>query len=478
MPNMELNNKKYYAGTLLFLMIFFVFSGRAQKPEGIPRYALVSAIIKDLSSRKVLAAYNPEKNMLSASLMKLVTTATALDLLGKDFKYSTKFWISGPVKNGILEGDLIIEGGGDPTLGSKYFPSSYPDSVLLYVKNILNANGINKINGKILVDESYLKGSRYPSRRLWEDMGNYYGAPPAALSWRDNTFTIVLRSPEKIGARCSVVSVSPSVENVSFDCQVIAAKHDKDSAYIYGLSGLERWEIRGSIPAGRNHFRIKGALPEPGLIFAAEVGKLLDDSDNIVIEKINNDDWRAKAQLIGQLYSPPLSDIVRAINHYSINLAADHLLISIGQTARQENAPDWDVGIQLIKNYWANKKQSYFLNIKDGSGLAPQSSVSPAFLVDMLADIYSDSSRFETFKNSLAISGVSGTLKYIWNQSALKGMVYGKSGSMKDVLGYAGYVFRDGQSPLAFAVMVNHHGKDNSEIKKYIERWLEKMVDM
>lgn len=476
MSSMGLKNKMFFQGFLITLMVFFVFRGQAQKPDGIPNYASMSAVIKDLSTQKVLTAYNPEKNMLSASLMKLVTTATALDLLGKDFKFSTRFWISGPVKNGILQGDLIIEGGGDPTLGSKYFPENYPDSVLLYVKEILDANGIKKINGKILVDESYLKGSRYPSRRLWEDMGNYYGAAPAALSWRDNTFNVVLKSPEKIGARCSVVSVSPPIDNISFDCQVIAAKHDKDSAYIYGLSGLDRWEIRGSIPAGRNHFRIKGAMPEPGLIFADEVGSLLDDGDNILIDKINNNEWRTKAQLIGQLFSPPLSDIVRAINHFSLNLAADHLLIAMGKTAKQEMLSDWDAGIQRIKNYWANKKKSYFLNIKDGSGLAPQSSLSPAFLVDMLSDIYSDSLRFDTFKNSLAVSGVSGTLKYIWNQSSLKGVVYGKSGSMKDVLGYAGYVFREGRSPLAFAIIINHHGMENKEVKKYIELWLEKMV--
>ncbi|MGQ1891907.1 D-alanyl-D-alanine carboxypeptidase/D-alanyl-D-alanine endopeptidase [Thermophagus sp. OGC60D27] len=474
---MVLKNKGYSLSHTLFILFSLVFlPSQAQKPEGLPDYASVSALVKDLCTGEVVAAHQPKKNRLTASLMKLVTTATALDLLGKDFKFATRLWFTGSIHNGTLYGDLIIEGGGDPTLGSRYFPNQHPDSVLLRVKNILEKKCIKKINGQIFVDENYLQGSRYPSRRLWEDMGNYYGAPPAALTWRDNSLTVVLKSPPQIGAKCRVVSVFPQPDNITFNCRVISAKHNRDSAYIYGLPGLDMWEIRGSIPAGRNHFVIKGALPEPGLTFASEVGAIMDKNGNIPIEKITSTNITTNIQLAGEIESPPLSEIIKELNQHSLNLAADHLLIALGKKRASQNISEWDSGLQQIKHYWQRKDEQFCLNIKDGSGLAPQSTLSPAFLVEMLTTIYQDSLLFETFKNSLAISGESGTLKHFGKQAPLKGIIYGKSGSMKDVLGYAGYIFRNNEHPLVFCVMVNHHGKKNSDIRKCLENWLEKIV--
>ena len=476
MNNMALINKKYpVAGVLLLLPILFL-PCHSQKPEGIPAYASVSTLVKDLETGKELAAHLPEKNRLTASLMKLLTTATALEILGKEFRFSTKFRISGSVSNGTLHGNLIIEGGGDPSLGSHYFPHHSPDSILLRVKQILLEKGIKDISGSILVDEHYIQGSRYPSRRLWEDMGNYYGAPPAALSWRDNTLKVTLKSPKITGEKCHVISVSPQTDNLFFESHVFSAAHNRDSAYIYGIPGLDTWEIRGSIPAGRNHFTIKGAMPEPGLTFAAEVAAMMSKDGDISVQKLTSPSQQENTQFVGEILSPPLSEIINAINHHSINLAADHLLIAMGKIKASKTLSEWDAGLQQIRHHWQNSDKPFFFNIKDGSGLAPQNALSPAFLVEMLTTIYQDSLLFETFKNSLAISGESGTLKYFGKQAPLKGIIYGKSGSMKDVLGYAGYIFRDNEHPLVFCVMVNHHGKKNSYIRKCIEDWLIKII--
>ena len=473
MNNTELKNRR--RGLLFGLLILPLFSltSRSQALKDVPGHASISALVKDLNTGRVVFEHNPNKNLITASLMKLVTTATALDVLGKNYKFITHFRITGEIINGTLNGDLIIEGGGDPTLGSHYFSGQSPGSVLSSVGEFLKKKGIERINGRIVVDESYLKGSRFPSQRLWEDMGNYYGAPPAALSWRDNSFTLVLQSPKKVGETCHVVSVVPYTSDLTFSCRVLSASHNRDSAYIYGLPGLDEWEIRGSIPAGRDWFEIKGALPEPGLTFASEVAGLLQGNNGIGFVKSGNNEWRDSAHLIGQIESPPLSEIIREINRHSLNLAADHLLVALGKSENNNRESEWDRGIRVIRDYWKDKAGDYYIGINDGSGLAPLSTLSPAFLVEMLTNIYEEETLFETYKNSLSVSGRSGTLKYMWRKPPLAGVVYGKSGSMKDVLGYAGYIFKDNKSPLVFAVVVNHHGKENGDIRDIIEKWLE-----
>jgi len=457
--------------TLLLLTFLFASQVDAQKQLSVdlPAHASVSFRVVDLSNGNELLEHNSDKVLSAASLMKLVTTNTALEVFGPGHTFSTRIWMTGEKVNGVLKGDLILEGGGDPTLGSTHFDSNNPERVKEKIAAILRKEGIDSIEGTILVDENYLRGSRYPSRRLWEDMGNYYGAPPAALSWRDNSFELELSSPATVGQLCRVENVEPAVPGVTFNCRVRAAAHRKDSAYIYGVPGMSSYEVRGSIPAGRSSFKIRGAMPEPGLMFAGEVGDLLKNHSGITVMKTNDRGWKNNARLLGEITSPPLKDIIRATNRKSINLAADHLLIALGKQLHHTHLPEWDMGLQFIRSFWKKRLPAHYINIKDGSGLAPMNTLSSRFLTDMLAWTYHESSHFEEYKRSLARSGHSGTLRYLWNQNGLKGHVYGKSGYMEDVLGYAGYVMGDGQTPLAFAFIINHHGLEAAEAREVIE---------
>src|SRR5690606_940694 len=134
-----------------------------------------------------------------------------------------------------------------------------------------------QLEGSIWLDQSLFPENHYPDGRLWEDMANYYGAPPSAISWRDNSFDVFLKSPHFIGALCDVTGTAPVMSAINFKSSVIAASGGKDSAYIYGYPGLTDWEVRGSIPAGRSSFRIKGAMPFPGIRFGEELASLFSD---------------------------------------------------------------------------------------------------------------------------------------------------------------------------------------------------------
>ncbi|MFO8002268.1 MAG: D-alanyl-D-alanine carboxypeptidase/D-alanyl-D-alanine-endopeptidase [Marinilabilia sp.] len=466
---MVLKNRSFVLLLAGMLMLCRHAEGQDNGVSEIPSHASVSALIVNMTSGDHVFEISPARTLTSASLMKLVTTATALERLEPDHTFSTRFWATGPVENRILKGDLILEGGGDPTLGSRYFDENGPGKVLSQIETFLEKEGIEYIDGAILVDEHYLRGSRYPSRRLWEDMGNYYGAPPAALSWKDNTFKLELTSPSTPGEICHVASTEPHIPGVSFDCRVRAATHKKDSAYIYGVPGMPSYEVRGSIPAGRSSFIIKGAIPEPGLMLAGEVSDLFPEMEGVTVSKTDHQSWKKNARLLGEIVSPPLEKIIREINRHSINLAADHILVALGRAGSDTLSTDWDKGLRSIRDHWEKQIGDHYINIRDGSGLAPMNTLSAGFLVDMLHYMYQESPHFGAFKRSLAQSGGSGTLKNMWKEKGLKGRVFGKSGYMGDVAGYAGYVLRPGEAPLAFAFLVNHHGMEGAEMREIVE---------
>lgn len=461
-----------------FILFFSAFSQPLNSQNllpGIPEHASYSLLIRNLNSRQDIIACNEEKALISASLMKLVTTATALELLGSDYKFTTDVFVNGKVQNGVLYGDLVIQGGGDPTLGSRYFAEQSPETVLAKIRTFLMMEGISDIDGLIVIENKVFDPFRFPSKRLWEDMGNYYGAAPDGVTWRDNSFEVVLRSPATPGQLCSIVDRSEWLEPLAFDVYVKSASHNKDSAYIYGVPGLNEWEIRGSIPADRNFFPVKGALPHPGVSLGREIANLLADNKAIPVKEVRNYEWTDARKKIGTIRSPKLKTIIRETNQKSINLFADHLLLTLGLRNQDSSLSVWDNGLLQIKQFWSDKTKAY-LSADDGSGLAPQNKISSRFLVEMLEFMYNQGESFADYRNSLSQNGGSGTLKYMWQKPALVGKIYGKSGSMNDVVGYAGYYFPDTGDPLAFSVIVNHHGMENHEVRKIIEASMESLL--
>jgi D-alanyl-D-alanine carboxypeptidase/D-alanyl-D-alanine-endopeptidase (penicillin-binding protein 4) len=194
--------------------------------------AIVSGYVIDSESKGVIASVNRNYRMTPASLSKIFTSSAALIQLGADYRFKTKIGFSNSkVINGVLKGDVIITGGGDPTLGSKYFASTDPDTVFSKILTSIKQSGVTSVSGELIIVSDYFSLPRYPSLRLWEDMSNYYGAPPTGLSFMDNTFTVILKSPQQIGSLCKVTAIIPACD-IEIDCRVIASPSQKDSAYI------------------------------------------------------------------------------------------------------------------------------------------------------------------------------------------------------------------------------------------------------
>jgi len=403
----------------------------------------------DLQTGEVLAKHQSEKSLTPASTQKLVTTATALEILGADFQFKTDVFITGEIdKNGVLMGNLVIRGFGDPTLSSKYFPEN--NHFISSVYSELKKLGIRQINGQLLTDHSYYESS-IPRTWIWEDIGNYYGAVPHPISYKDNTYTIHFESKEA-GQLTEIIKVDNKAFNLKLTNEVVASKINRDRAYIFGGTSSSQRRVEGTIPENRADFKVKGALSRPELV-------LLKDLKAFLITggiPIKNEKHRVKTQkTLLQFKSPPLSDIVVLTNQKSINLFADHLLFEIA--IKQKKQANWKNGTEAIKTFWQSKGiDSKDLFLHDGSGLSHFNAI-PAHTLNQILIYMNKSENAKVFFKSLPVAGKNGTLKNFGKQSPLINKFKAKTGSMTGVRSYSGILTKNDGKQVGISLIVNNY---------------------
>ena len=445
--------------------------------------AAFSFYVKDMGSGDVYADYNAEMSIPSASTMKLVTTATAFQILGSGYRFETKVMHSGEVdENGVLHGDLYIIGGGDPTLGSRYFTKHDEERDFLYEwVDSVKSYGIKKVDGRVIADGSLYHYDGIPSGWVWADMGNYYGAGPAGLTIFDNMATFHFKTPKEAGEPTELTCITPDIPGINVVNSVISADSDKDNAYVYGAPWSYDWFVRGSIPKHRQDFKVKASIPDPEKVAALEFDYALEQSGIDVIfaartmrelkKEMNFE--KPELKLIHNHESPYLSTIINVTNRSSINLFAEHILCQI--SVKQSGYGSTYNGASICWNYWNGKVGASGLNMTDGSGLARSNSVSAKFLVDMLVYMHNSSGNGDRLMTSMALAGKRGTMAGMCRGTSASGRVYGKSGTMTRVKSYAGYVYSKSGKKLAYAMIINNHNCSNYQIREYFENLMVKM---
>lgn len=459
--------------TLIYFCLFVSFALQSQKPltdfidNPILENANISLQVKDLKTNKILYNYRAENSAVPASTMKLVSTATALEMLGADFKFTTTLEIDGELRDSVLNGNLIIRGGGDPTLGSdKCGKRDFLGDWTLAVRKA----GIKKINGRIIANTSIFDHQVINPRWIWEDMGNYYAPGIHGISYLDNTFKLYLRSG-KPGMRTEVIKTEPEIGRLSFQNYVVSANISYDNAYFYGEPFSNSRTLFGEIPANKNEFVVKGDIPNPGLLLAEHFHAALNNIGIQVEETPVVDLFDIKARkVIYTHYSVPLSEIITETNVKSNNHYAEYLFKYLG--ASKNNAASNKAAIKAIRVFWNQRGLSIdqlFQN--DGSGLSPGNAVSAQFFVELLSYMRTNSKHSDIFYKSLAVSGVSGTLSSFLYKSSLKGRVYAKSGTIERVKSYAGYL-HSGNDVYVFCILVNNANGTSWSVQQQIEKFL------
>lgn len=458
---------------IIALLLFSILTFAKSPLDGLVNNSLlqnanISLLVRDVATNTTVCEYHSKNSVVPASTMKLVTTATALELLGADFRFQTKLEMDGKVSaDGVLNGNLYIRGGGDPTLGSEKLGDT--TFLVKWVEAIKN-RGIRKINGRVIADAGLFDDEGVNPKWTWEDMGNYYAAGIYGISYLDNTYRLVLRSGS-VGTTPTVLRVVPEIANLKIDNRLMSSSISFDSAYFYGAPHSDYRTVTGEIPANRAEFVTKGDIPNPALLLAQHFSDRLIQND-VAVRDLPTDsiDRASERTTIYTHDSPPLSEIITETNVRSNNLYAECVFkyLALQNKAVATNAE----AVQVIKAFWKSKGLSVDqLFMYDGSGLSPSDAVSAQFFVELLSYMQTKSLNKDVFFRSLPVAGENGTLKSFLLKTPLQGKVHAKSGTISRVKSYAGYIDNKGKQ-LVFALLINNPNGSSKAVTRKMEEFL------
>ncbi len=431
--------------------------------------ANVSLQICNLRTGEIMAEHRPENVIPPASTMKLITSASAMELLGPEFRFSTYIETDGTIQDGVLKGNIYVRGTGDPSLGSQ----RVGDRNFLYKwVRALRQQGIKEIHGKVIADVSFFDADAINPQWIWEDMGNYYAPGIFALSYLDNTMNVQLRSAA-IGSVAEVVKTIPYVPGVEFENHIRCTEITYDGAFVHGVPYSNKRYLVGSVPSNRGIFGVRGDLPNPGLLLAQHFTDLLRQSNIIVTQEA---DYMTESQyptrtLLYEHQSEPLLELLKEVNQESNNLYAEQIFRYLGHKLGLPCTIHNAVLIeqQCWQNRGINLRQTF---IMDGCGLAPQDAVSAATFVQMLSYMYK-SKHYNAFLQTLPVAGENGTLRGFCRNTPLQSNVQAKSGTTSRIKSYAGYFTMPNGDKAAFAVLVNNANAKSKVVQRMIAKLLQ-----
>ena len=442
-------------------------------------HASISFYIADADNGKIVKDYNSLKSLTAASVMKLITSAAALELLGPAYTFKTIIGYSGSInkQSGILTGNILIKGGGDPTLGSNNFPEYNQNFITNWVTEIKRI-GITAIEGRVITDDSYYDYLPVPAKWLWEDSGNYYGAGVYGLSVFDNTYEIHLRSASD-SSQPVITDIIP--QECKFELKNwLTANGTTDKGYVFAAPYSTSGWVAGTIPVRKDDFILKASVTDPPLLIAKILNAKLETSgvpvsNSPTTKRILPDYSSDNFVPVAEISSPPLSEIIEVLNHESVNLYAESLLKELGK--KYKNNGSTSSGIEVIRDFLRNAEiNTDGMFIEDGSGLSPVNSINTKELVNLLIYMKKRGKYFKEYYASLPFPGREGTLKNYFTDPVFESRLKAKSGSMTRVRSYAGYFTTVSGKNLVFSIIINNYSGPPNNIVSGIEEILKEII--
>ncbi|MFT3747741.1 MAG: D-alanyl-D-alanine carboxypeptidase/D-alanyl-D-alanine-endopeptidase [Agriterribacter sp.] len=412
--------------------------------------AISSLYVIEDKTGAVVFDRNSRIGLAPASTQKTITSISAYELLGKTFSYSTIFYIDSE--------NLYIAPSGDPTLGSFHWENTKPVNVLQRIAAALQHKKITNI----YIDSSNYEPGNIPDGWMWQDIGNYYGAGPEKLTWRENQFDILLKSGSKIGDPVSIATTVPAaLYQYKLQSFVTSARTGSgDNAYIYFPVNSNEGIIKGTIPVNEKGFSISGALPSGAAQFVFELKDTLTRLNILLPATSNKNSFAAFPPNITPAHteaSPPLDSIIFWLNRKSVNLYAEALIKTIGLIKKGYSSTD--NGLDVLKDYWKEKGiNPTELNMFDGSGLSPLNRTTTHAQVQLLK-YAKQQPWFSSFYESLPL----------YNGMKMK------SGTITNVKGFTGYHTSASGKTYIFSFLVNNYNGSATALVKKMYKVLDEM---
>lgn len=423
--------------------------------------------VRDAASGRTLYSRHGERHFIPASNLKLVVTATAAHHLGAAYRFRTLVTATGPVQGGVLQGDLVLSGHGDPMLSNRYF--AWREAVMDSLAGMLRTRGIHRVAGQVVADESWFDADHVHGD--WEiyDTRWWYGAPVGALGFNDNSVDVTIRPGAAAGAPAEV-TWEPRSAYVRVQSDATTGAPGSANTVELERAGVHGIRVYGRIPAGSvsrtEHFAVADPARYTGTIFLEALHRagIATRADSVLVR-------RAPAQgpagiLLAEHRSPPLPQAVGPILLNSQNWFAEQLLKTLGREVRGEGS--WSAGLSVEREFLIGVVgiDSADVVLRDASGLSAGNLVTPRALVQLLDYIRRTPSQ-SFVRASLPVSGSRGSLQA--RLTDLPGRVRAKTGYIGNVDSLSGYLTLDDGREVIFAIIANASGQSSARMKSGID---------
>jgi D-alanyl-D-alanine carboxypeptidase/D-alanyl-D-alanine-endopeptidase (penicillin-binding protein 4) len=459
-------------------------------------------LVEDADSGEVLYSLNADRYFLPASNAKLFTAALTLATLGSDYCFHTTIESrSAADADGVIHGDLVLVGRGDPNLSNRVFPFAKkaerdgpPEKILAELADAVVARGVKKISGDVIGDDSYFAGGAYPSGWAIDDMLWSYGVPVSALEINDGVFFLELHAGETAGTPATY-AVAPSTNIYQIRNEVVTgAKGSAQKLSVSREPGSTLIIVSGSMPVGAQPHSMAIAIDRPAE-FAAELLKNLLEARGVVVEgnararhtgdegawygadgnpqyvenvtracapsprlfDISTRDavYTLRSDILAERVSLPITDSLRVMAKISQNLHAEMYLRAAARLKTGD--PSADAALQFEQDFRVGiglKEDDVVMS--DASGLSRKDLVSPQSEVSLLRWA-TEQPWAATFRSVLPVAGEDGTLMDRMKNTPAAGNVSAKTGSLTHVDSLAGYATSTRGAHLVFSFIVNNH---------------------
>jgi D-alanyl-D-alanine carboxypeptidase/D-alanyl-D-alanine-endopeptidase (penicillin-binding protein 4) len=434
---------------------------------------------------KVIFEHDADKAFMPASNMKLYTSAAVLPAFGADSKIRTSVYATKPVKGGVLRGDLILYGRGDPNLSPRFDtadPMRYSEFVaadkitaIEQLADQISARGIRTINGNLIGDDSFFAGDLLGPGWEWDDTQFYYGAEVSALTVNDNCVSFTVTPSTKIGAK-PAIKIQPQTGYLRIINNAKTSPNGPTRIGVHRPLNSNTVEFFGTIPRNAKEFEVDIAVHDPATFAATLLKEALARRKIRIRGRVQRMDAirrltqpldKTKLLELAAIESQPISEIIKVINKQSQNLHTELMLRQLGVKHTEYGTLD-DYGRPKSTARLGNEICREFLqkagietrplSLRDGSGLARQNLVTPRSTSELLKFMVTQP-YFEVFRESLGVAGVDGTLERRMRGTAAMNNFRGKTGTLSYVHSLSGYLTtRQGQMLIISAMGNNYVG--------------------
>jgi len=419
--------------------------------------ALWGVEVRSMTSGAVMFQLNPQKLMMPASNMKIVTLATAAETLGWDHRFTTTLESAAPVEAGTLAGDLIVRGGGDPTINTR---DGRAETVFDGWAAALKAAGIYRIDGRIIGDDNAFDEAGLGGGWAWDYLQYGYAAPVGALQFNEDEAALTIRPGAREGDPV-FVELSTGSGLRLFNRAVTGAPKSPPTVEYDRRSDSATLDVSGTMAIDAAPITYDVAVVNPTVFFVQALKDALTTRGiEVAGEAIDGDDVlnlpaaTARHEL-ARTPSPPLRDIATVLMKVSQNLYAETLLKAAGAAGGGLGTTEGGrVATRKLMESWGISQNSYVQ--MDGSGLSRYNYLTADMLVTILEHIYRDPRHRDAFMATLPIAGRDRIVANRMRMSRAENNARAKTGSIANVRAFSGFVTtRDGEV-LAFSILANH----------------------